>query len=77
MDLDVGVPTRDDREAAARVIAASINVPFERALDRSSTWHLDDMRVAHVDGAVAAVAGEVRFHQWFGGVQVDCSGIWA
>jgi predicted acetyltransferase len=72
----VAIPSEDEREPAARVISASINVPLERTLDRSSVWHLDDMRVAHVDGAVAAVAAEVRFHQWFGGRPVDCCGIW-
>jgi predicted acetyltransferase len=48
----------------------------ERAVDRSSIWHLDDVRVGRVDGAVVSVAAEVRFHQWFGGRPVDCSGIW-
>ena len=73
---DVGVPAEEEREAAARVISASINVPLDRTLDRSSVWHLDDVRVGRVDGDVVSVAAEVRFHQWFGGRPVDCSGIW-
>ncbi|HSL11323.1 MAG TPA: GNAT family N-acetyltransferase [Actinomycetota bacterium] len=73
---DVGVPREDERGAVARVLAASINVPLDRTLERSSIWHLDDVRVGRVDGAVVAVGAEVRFHQWFGGRPVDCSGIW-
>ena len=75
-DVDVGVPAADERDAMARVIARSINVPLQRTVDRSSSWHLEDMRVGRVDGAVASVAAEVRFHQWFGGRALDCSGIW-
>jgi predicted acetyltransferase len=75
-DVDIGVPAEEEREPTARVIAASINVPVERTVARSSIWNLDDVRVGRVDGAVVSVAAEVRFHQWFGGRPVDCSGIW-
>ncbi len=47
---DVVVPGEDEGEAVAHVIAASINVPLERTVERSSVWHLQDLRVARVDG---------------------------
>lgn len=46
----VVVPGEDEREAVAQGIAAPINVSLERTVERSSAWHLRDLRVARVDG---------------------------
>lgn len=72
----VHIPQEHQRGQIAETLATSMNFPLERAKLRAPTFRLDDIRVAMDDERVVATAGEYRFHQWFGGEPLGCSGIW-
>jgi predicted acetyltransferase len=76
VNADIRIPSEDDREQIARVLATSLNFSVENALARSPTFPLDDMRCAYVDDRVVATAAESPFTQWFGGNGLACSGVW-
>ena len=76
VNADIRIPSEDDREQIARVLATSLNFPVENALARSPTFPLQDMRCAYVDDRVVATAAESPFTQWFGGNDLACSGVW-
>ena len=76
VNADIRIPSEDDREQIARVLATSLNFSVETALARSPTFPLDDMRCAYVDDRVVATAAESPFTQWFGGNRLACSGVW-
>ena len=76
VNADIRIPSEDDREQIARVLATSLYFPVENALARSPTFPLQDMRCAYVDDRVVATAAESPFTQWFGGNDLACSGVW-
>lgn len=75
MSAQIVAPGEEHREQIARVLSTSLNFPIERALVMAPFLQLEDTRVAIVDDAVVATAGEFRFDQWFAGAGIGCCGI--
>ena len=75
-DVEIRPPRDEERAAVATVLGTSLNFPIEPAIERSHRFQLDDMRVALIDGAVASVAAEFRFDQWFAGRALACNAVW-
>jgi Predicted acetyltransferase involved in intracellular survival and related acetyltransferases len=72
----VHIPEERHRPQIAEVLSTALNFPIERVRLRSKDFVLEETRVVTEDDRVVATAAELRFHQWFGGKPLACSGIW-
>ena len=73
----VRTPTEDDRSQVIDVLRASLNFPKAWADARGPEMSLSDYRCAYDGDRVVSVAAAYRFRQWFGGRDLDMSGIYA
>jgi GNAT superfamily N-acetyltransferase len=73
----VRTPMEDDRSQVIDVLRASLNFSKAWADARGPTMPLSDHRCAYDGDRVVAVAAAHRFRQWFGGRDLNMSGIYA
>ena len=73
----VRTPTEDDRSQVIDVLRTSLNFTQAWADARGPTMPLSDYRCVYDEDRVVSVAAAHRFRQWFGGRDLDMSGIHA
>lgn len=73
----VRTPTEDDRSRVIDVLRTSLNFTQAWADARGPTMPLSDYRCTYDGDRVVAVAAAHRLRQWFGGRDLDMSGIYA
>jgi predicted acetyltransferase len=76
MTTEIRIPTESEREAVLGVTAVSMNFGPAWVEERGKTLRVDLMRAVFEDGRIVATAGERPFTQWFGGRELEMTGIW-
>ena len=73
----VRTPIEDERSQVIDVLHTSLNFPQAWVDARGPTMPLSGYRCAYDGDRILAVAAAYRFRQWFGGRDLDMSGIYA
>lgn len=76
MTPDVHAPVEADRGQIVDVLRTSLNFPSAWVESRAPLMPLEDYRCVYDDDRILATAAEHRFRQWFGGRDLESSGIY-
>jgi predicted acetyltransferase len=74
---DIATPGEEHREQVAHVMRVSLNLSHAFLEHTAPSLPLDQFRCAIDGGRVVATAAARDYVQWFGGRELDMSGIWA
>lgn len=76
--IEIRTPTEDERQQVFEVMRLSFaNRDRARAEARGKLFDLDQFLCAYDDDHLIATGAARPFRQWFGGRQLDMTGIWA
>jgi predicted acetyltransferase len=73
---EVRIPADDEREQIVDVLEVSLNLNRAFREERAAWLPLEKMRCVVDDGRVIGTAGARDLRQWFGGREIETSGIW-
>jgi len=76
MTPDVRTPTETDREQVVDVLRTSLNFPSTWVESRAPLMPMEDYRCVYEGDRILATAAEHRFRQWFGGRDLESSGVY-
>lgn len=75
-DVDLITPGEEHRDEIAALMRVAFNMSARSVEERAPWLPVEKMRCVLDDGRIVATAGAREFRQWFGGRELDMSGIW-